>query len=227
MKKLLLKQLIQEEITKESSLEDYQVYVDLDGVLCDFMGGIVALINEERARVPANMPYFESLKPDRHNKDYILFKHAKKIADEIGWDGETTEQHLAKSNDGGLNRATRDLSYALITDNSGFWAGLEWAPGGRELWHFIEPYRPFILSSPLADDPSSEEGKRIWCKSNLGLSGGRVILAVNKGISTGDKSGILIDDKPKKLEQFGQTGILHKTGNAGASIAKLKDLGFT
>ncbi len=36
----------------------------------------------------------------------------------------------------------------------GFWVGMDWMPQGKELWNFISPYKPDLLTSPSRDNGS-------------------------------------------------------------------------
>ena len=47
-----------------------------------------------------------------------------------------------------------------------FWVGMGWMPQGSELWNFISPYGPSLLTSPSRDN-TSRLGKNLWVKNNL------------------------------------------------------------
>ena len=47
-----------------------------------------------------------------------------------------------------------------------FWIKLKWLPDGKELWNYISPYNPTLLSAPSQEE-SSKIGKRVWKKNNL------------------------------------------------------------
>ena len=47
-----------------------------------------------------------------------------------------------------------------------FWAGMPWMPQGKQLWNFISPYNPDLLTSPSRDN-NSRLGKNVWVKDNL------------------------------------------------------------
>ena len=38
----------------------------------------------------------------------------------------------------------------------GFWAGLKWMPDGQELWDYLKPYKPDLLSAPSREQSSEE-----------------------------------------------------------------------
>ena len=47
-----------------------------------------------------------------------------------------------------------------------FWVGMDWMPQGKQLWDFIKPYQPDLLTSPSRDN-TSRLGKNLWVKNNL------------------------------------------------------------
>lgn len=104
-----------------------------------------------------------------------------------------------------------------------YWSELYWMNDGRELWDYLEEYKPTILSSP-SRNRSSIDGKTKWIKLNLGINGkpvtrksdyedgDRVILMQQKHLFAKGPTDILIDDTQAKLDKWveaGGTGILH------------------
>lgn len=204
----------------KSSTKSTQVYCDLDGVLCNFEKGIETAANELMQKVGSNLEYYESLEPDRKNHEYMRWKYTSKVAAQIGgWDVHVNFEDFADKSKG---RAVSDMMYWYINKSRKWWAELEWAEGGQELWSAIAPLKPIILTAPVG--PRSVAGKQDWCKANLGLSGNRVIVTKNKAITLDGRS-VLIDDKQKYLDQFkssGGLGILHVTGVVAPTLARLK-----
>lgn len=204
----------------------YQIYCDLDGVLVDFAKGAEEIINATMQKIGSDLRKYEAIEPNLKNPVYKEFKLARKVA-RIGHGYTDRPYTWAEINKESAQhiKPLRDLMYFLAARDQGWWENLAWHPGGQELWSFIEKYEPIILTSGMG--PKSEAGKRIWCQRELGLSGNdRVKVVSNKGIPTGDKTGILIDDRSKPLGQFQGLGIHYKPGNPGPAIAKLKDYGF-
>ena len=86
-----------------------------------------------------------------------------------------------------------------------FWSGMEWMPNGRELWNFIQPYRPKLLTSPSRDN-TSRLGKRLWVKENL-VPAPEVLFRFGDAKSDfANENAILIDDKPSNLAAFAAKG---------------------
>jgi cytidyltransferase-like protein len=106
-----------------------------------------------------------------------------------------------------------------------FWAGLKWMPDGKELWSYIKPYNPEILSAPSREE-SSKIGKHVWIKNNI--PGIKLILrSANRKQELAEPNTILIDDRKDNIEQWvnaGGIGILHTS--ADDTITQLKKLGL-
>lgn len=104
-----------------------------------------------------------------------------------------------------------------------YWSDLYWKNDGRELWDYLEEYKPAILSSP-SRNPSSIRGKAKWVKLNLRINedpvtklseyegSNRVIIMQQKHLFAKSANDILIDDTQSKIDKWteaGGTGILH------------------
>jgi hypothetical protein len=107
----------------------------------------------------------------------------------------------------------------------GFWAGLKWMPDGKELWDYLHPFTPKLLSAPSRDE-SSRIGKHVWVKNNI--PGTKLILRYAKQkqeLATPDS--ILIDDRQVNIDQWeaaGGIGILHTS--TPDTIKQLQNLGL-
>jgi hypothetical protein len=115
--------------------------------------------------------------------------------------------------------------WELIDEEVGirFWVGMSWMPDGKELFNYIKPYNPTILSAPSRNNVS-RLGKRLWVKNNL--PGTKLILAsAENKPNYSEKNHILIDDRKDTIEKWiakGGIGIYHTS--AKSSIDQLKDL---
>jgi hypothetical protein len=109
-----------------------------------------------------------------------------------------------------------------------FWSEMEWMPNGRELWNFIQPYGPKLLTSPSRDN-TSRLGKRLWVKENL-VPAPEVLFRFGDAKSDfANENAILIDDKPSNLAAFAAKGGIAlevKDGEIQSVINKLKELGY-
>jgi hypothetical protein len=107
----------------------------------------------------------------------------------------------------------------------GFWAGLKWMPDGQQLWDYIKPHKPKLLSAPSRED-SSRIGKHVWVKHKI--PGTKLILRyASQKQELAEPNAILIDDREKNIEQWeaaGGIGILHTS--AADTISQLKKLGL-
>lgn len=118
-----------------------------------------------------------------------------------------------------------------------WWSEMEWMPDGKELWDFILPYNPTILSAP-SKNPLSRQGKMIWLKRNLNIKQDfytvnphkwqphyKIIFNSKKFLFAKNKYDILIDDTPSKIRDWidaGGTGILHTSTKE--TIDKLNEI---
>jgi hypothetical protein len=104
-----------------------------------------------------------------------------------------------------------------------YWSELYWKSDGRELWDYLEEYKPTILSSP-SRSTDSVTGKTKWVKLNLKINdkpvtkkadytgSERLILMQQKHLFATGPNDILIDDTQAKIDKWteaGGTGILH------------------
>ena len=107
----------------------------------------------------------------------------------------------------------------------GFWAGLKWMPGGQQLWDYIKPFNPQLLSAPSREQ-SSRIGKHVWVKHKI--PGTKLILRYAKQKQElATPESILIDDRQINIDQWeaaGGIGILHTS--AANTISQLKKLGL-
>jgi hypothetical protein len=107
----------------------------------------------------------------------------------------------------------------------GFWAGLKWMPGGQELWAYLKPYDPVLLSAPSREE-SSRIGKAVWVKHKI--PGTKLILRYAKQKQElATPESILIDDRQVNIDQWeaaGGIGILHTSTDN--TISQLKELGL-
>ena len=106
-----------------------------------------------------------------------------------------------------------------------FWANLPWQPGGKELWGYIEQYKPNILSSPAIDfskpqaqqlDPKFNQaiqGKKMWIAKNLSNVGKEIFVPAIQKSAFAKPNRILIDDMQKNIDAWEAAGgiaILHE-----------------
>lgn len=109
-----------------------------------------------------------------------------------------------------------------------FWSGMDWMPNGKQLWSFIQPYNPIILTSPSRQN-TSRLGKRMWIKDHL-IPAPPVEFRFGEAKSDfANEKTILIDDKPSNLLAFAAKGGIAlevKDGEIQSVINKLKELGY-
>lgn len=102
-----------------------------------------------------------------------------------------------------------------------FWTGMDWMPDGPELWAFIKPLNPTILSAP-SQSPLCIPGKKHWLSQHIGEVPAIFEQAKEKYAGPGK---VLIDDRDSNIEKWrgaGGIGILHKS--AADTIRQLQEL---
>ena len=119
-----------------------------------------------------------------------------------------------------------------------YWANLDWQPGGKELWDYISPYKPYILTAPAVnfDLPSEQrysqeynesmKGKLDWVKRLNNMRKVYFAAAKNKP-KFARPNNILIDDRQDTIDAWnanGGVGIHYKS--AKQVIDDLQKLGL-
>jgi len=195
-----------------------QIYCDMDGVLVDFEKGVIEQINQDLV---------DDALSDRKETGGITnigrLRRALELADR---ELQIDINDLRKKGD---IKAARTYMYHRFGNSVEFWATLEWMPGGQELWSFIAPYNPFILTSPMQE--GSRTGKREWVTANLQPPPAEIYMSHEKyrWATTDDRPNILIDDWGKNLIPWAEHGgipIRCAFGDSASAIAELKELGF-
>jgi hypothetical protein len=203
---------------KEESNKLPQIYCDMDGVLVDFELGVVNQIN---------IDIKDGSIPDRSPAGRLTdMGRLRKVLKASGRELQIDISDIRK---GGDVKAARSYMYDRFGNDVEFWANLPPMEGGAELWNFISPYRPHILTSPMEE--GSQLGKRQWLQKNLNPQPNEVFMSHNKWkwATTDDKPNVLIDDWDKNLVPWAENGgiaIRCAFGDSASAIAQLKEIGF-
>lgn len=89
-----------------------------------------------------------------------------------------------------------------------FWSLMHWAPEGKQLWSYLKPYNPVLLSSP-GEFHYAEAGKQNWVSKN---TPGTTLICDPEKFRYAEREAILIDDMKDNIgawEEAGGVGILH------------------
>ena len=191
-----------------------QIYCDMDGVLVDFERGVVDQINKD----------LQMIRRMADQKNLIKVRDA--LA-RVGRDEVVIDDLKGR---GATSKPVRNYMYGRVGNDADFWAHLPWMPNGKELWDFIAPYEPFILTSPM--QKGSEIGKAFWIDSNLSPAPEKVFMSHEKYNWALDENGepsILIDDWSKNIVPWAKKGgiaIQHVNANTSVTIETLRKMGF-
>ena len=180
-----------------------------------------------RSRAKAlSLPLFEDkTMSEAENTNYVIYCDMDGVLVDF-------EKRFTKLSDGIPPREYeskngKDKFWDLIDNvgGVGFWVGMPWMPSGKQLWEYISPNTPILLSSPSRSE-KSRLGKRLWVRNNL--PGTKLILAnsYNKK-NYAEENHILIDDRQSNIDQWraaGGIGILFTSTNQ--TIQELKELGL-
>ena len=130
-------------------------------------------------------------------------------------------------------KADKTKRWPTISAKKDFWVSLEWMPGSKKMWTFINKYDAHILSAYSTKDANSRKGKLDWLRKNAKLTQrSRIHLVLREdkqkfAMTRDGKPNLLIDDYIKNINEFkarGGIGIHHTSSSN--TIAELKKLGF-
>ena len=145
----------------------------------------------------------------------------------VDMDGVLADFETAAKKAVGVDRIDRidqqELWDAVERRGPKFWENLKKLGDADELWRFVKPYNPTILTSPSKSEWCIP-GKKKWAKKHFGNV---KVICEKKKAKYARPNTILIDDwnkQTKRFEAAGGIGIIHKS--AKATIEELKRYGF-
>jgi len=171
-------------------------------------------------KIPTLLDLYEAIKPYTIycDMDGVLCDFDQGYKDLTG---ESTDEANAK----GKSYFWKLFRESVGENEKDFWANLPPQPGGEDLWKFISPYNPNILSSPSIDfrlsqdqqlDPKFNQaiqGKKEWIDKNLYNVGEKFFVPAVQKAKFAAPNHILIDDMKKNTDAWEAAGgiaILHK-----------------
>jgi 5'(3')-deoxyribonucleotidase len=108
-----------------------------------------------------------------------------------------------------------------------FFRDIPLMPGAMQLWHFVAPHNPSILTAKSNFAKFSGPDKREWSKEHFGLTGTRVVVVdyPQDKKNYAKPGNILIDDRADNCEEWRKAGgVAIEYHNAGAAIAQLQKI---
>jgi hypothetical protein len=166
--------------------------------------------------------------------DGVLTNFEKRFVDTLRKEGpkyyskETIAQVTRPKHFEAIEGATEFWKFIDQYIGISFWSDMEWMPNGQELWAFIQPYQPVILTSPSRDN-TSRLGKRLWIKNHITPAPPVEFRFGTGKADFANENAILIDDRPSNLAAFAAKGGIAlevKDGEIQSVINKLKELGY-
>jgi predicted kinase len=118
-----------------------------------------------------------------------------------------------------------DFWASITKAGAKFWADLNWMSDGQQLWSYIKPFNPKLLTAP-SREKSSEVGKQEWVDKNI-PSTPVVFKQAKDKKDLAEPNAILIDDRKDNIQQWidaGGIGILHTS--TASTIKQLQKLGL-
>lgn len=120
--------------------------------------------------------------------------------------------------------------WGAVNRREHFYRDLPWMPDGPELWNFINPFDPVIITGlPSGMREYHAADKREWCRVHLGPDVPVICCMARDKVRYAESPGcVLIDDRAEKAEaQWVAAGgiFVHHTGTA-STLARLKELGY-
>lgn len=180
-----------------------KLFLDLDGVICDFDNGIYSVVS----KLIEDGEFIKTLTD-------IEKKNAISIWKILRPEKESGVRTVMKNPD------FKNTIRKFIAYEKDWWANLKWTSDGKELWDYVKQYNPTILSSSLGGT-NATPGKTQWVKKNLGDNVKCDIIDDKETLATPDS--LLIDDRSQIVKKFADAGgqiILHT--DTSSTIRKLK-----
>lgn len=117
----------------------------------------------------------------------------------------------------------------VLIDN--FWQDIPLIQGGRELWDFLKPYNPTVITGCPPDDfDRAADHKRKWLKTNFNTENVITCLSKEKQLHMENPGDLLIDDFKTNIRRWEKAGgitILHRWHHYEDTIEKLKEILLT
>jgi hypothetical protein len=152
------------------------IYLDMDGVLVDFIGHVFSLFGVDGSR-------------EEDPREQVR-----------GWDGIT--EGLSRSL--GRDVTDEELWGKIAGEGMDFWATIPWCPWGKELLSICSKVAPVVIMSTPTREPLSAAGKAAWIHKNIN-GGWMYALSPCKHLMAHSRA-LLIDDSDNNADNFARMG---------------------
>lgn len=120
------------------------------------------------------------------------------------------------------------VMWEMASAHPEFWSHMPLKHGAQELWEFVKPYNPTVLTGcPKSDFDRAVEHKKAWWRHHFDHDNVITCLSRDKGMHIKNPGDILVDDMIKNIkrwEKAGGKGVWYKNHHQAVEI--LKQLGF-
>ena len=118
--------------------------------------------------------------------------------------------------------------WPAIQKHGNFFGSLPWMEDGRDLWAYILPHNPTILTARPRSIKVAENNKLAWCNRHLGPEIPVIITSTDEKWYESAPGHILIDDRLRNKKTWEDQGgyFIHHTSTE-ESIEELIEVGVT
>lgn len=186
-------------------MENFKIYIDLDGVLVNFFKPIRERMNNYLQNEQNNI-----------SKDIIKELEGRNFV------------RLPDIMPCSTKKKTINLMFNLCKNDVDFWKDLPFMKDGAFLWEsLLNVFKNnldnlFILTAPV--DLDCQKGKLLWIENNLGKEWTNKVIFEKDKWKYANKNNILIDDFEKNInpwKEHGGIGIIHDWNNSPRTIKLL------
>lgn len=121
-----------------------------------------------------------------------------------------------------------NVDWSAIQRHGSFYRGIPPMQDFRELWEFIKPHKPVVITGVPNSVPEASDNKVDWVQENCHPMPSVICCASKNKWHYAEPGDTIVDDWEKYKSDWEKVGGIWVTHiSAAQSIARLKDLGWT